>query len=180
MASCKNAISINAFSISLPEFNFYAFPPFSLIGAAIEKVRQEKCSEIMIIPWWKKQLLFPMMVSLLKYFPILFSPNLLTLPSKRSAKHPLYLEMKLLAVHLSGKTWKTQTFQWKLRCYRRFLLNNHLKSLRISLQAMVCLCKFKEHGSLYSRCKYSVVIHAWYVHNWLFVEWFLGSTQSIV
>ena len=33
---------------------------------------------------------------------------------------------------------------------------------------MVYLCKLKKHGSLYSRCKYSVVIHAWYVHKWLF------------
>ena len=47
-------------------------------------------------------------VSLLKYLPILFSPNLLTSPSKRLAKHPLYLEMKLLAVHLSGKLGKSK------------------------------------------------------------------------
>ena len=68
----------------------------------------------MIIPWWKTQFWFPMMVSLLKNFPILLPPNILTLPSKRSAKHPLYPKMKLLAVHLSGKASETKTFQEKL------------------------------------------------------------------
>ena len=48
-------------------------------------------------------------------FPDTFPPNILTLPSKRSAKHPLYSKMKLLAVHLSGKASETQTFQEKLR-----------------------------------------------------------------
>ena len=27
----------------------------------------------------------------------------------------------------------------------------------------------KGHRSLYSKCKYSVVIHAWYVHKWLLI-----------
>ena len=54
------------------------------------------------------------MVLLLKNFPILLPPNILTLPSKRSAKHPLCLKMKLLAIDLSGKASKTQTFQEKL------------------------------------------------------------------
>ena len=36
-----------------------------------------------------------------------------------------------------------------------------------TIQVMVCFCSFKKHGSLYSRCKYSVAIHAWHVHKWL-------------
>ena len=38
----RNATAIDPFSISWSELNFYAFPPFSLIGAAIAKLRQEK------------------------------------------------------------------------------------------------------------------------------------------
>ena len=34
----RNAIAIDAFSVSCSELNFYAFPPFNLIGAAIAKV----------------------------------------------------------------------------------------------------------------------------------------------
>ena len=61
-----------------------------------------------------------MMVSLLKNFPILLSPKILTLVSKRSAKHPLYPKMRLLAVHLSGKASETQTFQEKLQILSQF------------------------------------------------------------
>ena len=111
----SNAIAIDAFSISWSELNFYAFPPFSLIGAAIAKVRKEKCLGIMIILWWKTQFWFPMMISLLKIFPILLPPHILPLPSKRSAKHPHYPEMKPLVVHLSGKASETQIFKEKLR-----------------------------------------------------------------
>ena len=111
--SDRNAIAVDAFSISWSELNFYAFPPFSLIGAAMAKVRQEKCSGIMIIPWWKTQFWFPMMASLLKNFPIFLSPSIPTLTSKRSAKLSLYPKKKLLAIHLSGKDSETQTFQEK-------------------------------------------------------------------
>ena len=55
------------------------------------------------------------MVSLLKNFPILLPPNMLILPSKRSAKRPLHPKMKLLAVHLLGKASETQSFQEKLQ-----------------------------------------------------------------
>ena len=64
------SVAIVAFSISWSEMNFYAFPLFNLIGAAIAKFRKEECSGIMIITWWKTQFWFPMMVSLLKNFPI--------------------------------------------------------------------------------------------------------------
>ena len=49
----RNAIAIDAFSISWSELNFYLFLPFILIGVAIAKVRQEKCSGILILTWWK-------------------------------------------------------------------------------------------------------------------------------
>ena len=111
----RNAIAIDAFRVSWSELNFYGFPPFSLLGAAIAKVRKGKCLGIMIIPWWKTQFRFAMMVSLLKNFLILLPPNILTLPSKRSTKHPFYPKMKLLAVHLSGKAPETQIFQEKLQ-----------------------------------------------------------------
>ena len=88
----SNAIAIDAFTISWSELNFYAFAPISLIGAATAKVRQERCSAIMTIPWWKTRFWFPMLVSLLTNFPILLPPNILTLPSARSPKHPLCLK----------------------------------------------------------------------------------------
>ena len=66
----KNAMVVDAFSISWSELNFYAFPPFSLLGAAITKFRHKQCSGIMIMSWWTTQFWFPMMESLLRNFPI--------------------------------------------------------------------------------------------------------------
>ena len=107
----------------------------------------------MIKPWWKTQFWFPMMVSLLKNFPILLPPNILTLQSKRSAKHPLYPKMKLLAIHLSGKASETQTLQEKFQMLQQICEEQQPKSVRISSQTIVCLCKFKGHRSMYSRFK---------------------------
>ena len=62
----RNGIAIDSFSISCLKLNLYAFPPFSLIGAAVAKFRQEQFWGIIIIPWWKTQFWFAMMVPLLK------------------------------------------------------------------------------------------------------------------
>ena len=58
----RNAIAIDASSISWSELDFYAFPLFSIIRAAMAKVKQEKCLGIMILPWWKTQFWFRIMV----------------------------------------------------------------------------------------------------------------------
>ena len=42
----RNAVAIYTFSISWEELSFYAIPFFNLIGAAIAKIRQEKCLEV--------------------------------------------------------------------------------------------------------------------------------------
>ena len=55
----RNAMVVDAFSISWSELKFYSFPPFSLIGAALAKVRRQQCWWIMIIPWQKTQFWFP-------------------------------------------------------------------------------------------------------------------------
>ena len=96
----KNAYVIDAFSISWANLKFYAFLPFSLIGTSISKIRREMTVGIMIIPWWVTQFWFPMMVPLLQDFPVVLSPDVLTLPSNKALQHPLYPKMKLLAVQV--------------------------------------------------------------------------------
>ena len=77
--------------------------------------------------------------------------------------------MKLLAVHVSGKASETQTSQEKLhRCYRRFAENNHLTSVRISSQVMVCLYNFKAHRSLHSKCTALSFMHGIYINGCLY------------
>ena len=46
---------MDAFSIDWSEFNFYAFPPFSLIPRCLQKIQQDKGKSILIIPVWPTQ-----------------------------------------------------------------------------------------------------------------------------
>ena len=110
----KNAYAIDACSISWANLKFYAFPPVSLIGTSISKIRREMAAGIMIIPCWVTQFWFLMMVTLLQDFPVVLSPNVLTLPSSEGLQHPLYPKIKLLAVHLSARPSDTQNFHQKL------------------------------------------------------------------
>ena len=48
-----NAVANDAFSLSWENKTFYTFPPFSLIGATLVKIRRDQPPGIMIIPWWE-------------------------------------------------------------------------------------------------------------------------------
>ena len=70
---------------------------------------------VIIVNGWKP-LTIIIKRSILDVTAALDSPlNILSLPSKRSEKHPPYLKMKLFIVHLSGKTFETESFQDKLQ-----------------------------------------------------------------
>ena len=51
----QETFAIDAFSISWANTKFYAFPPFSLIGASISKIKREGASGVMIIRFWNTQ-----------------------------------------------------------------------------------------------------------------------------
>ena len=125
--------------MSWTNLNFYAFPPFSLIGAVLAKIRQEQGSGIMVIPWWKTQVWFPMMVKLLVNFPpVLLPPNILTLLWNKSMQHPLYPKMKLLAIQLSSRHSETQLFHQKLLI---------LPQIRGGRQPKVDINRYSDDGS---------------------------------
>ena len=111
----QQAFAIDAFSILWANIKFYAFLPFSLIGASITKIKQEGASGIMIIPLWNTKFWFPIMVSLLQDFPVILPQNILALPFNQDQQPPLYLKMKLLAVRLSSHSSDIQTFHQKLQ-----------------------------------------------------------------
>ena len=127
------------------------------------------------------------MVSLLKTFLILLPPNILTVPSKRSVKNPLYPKMKLLAFHFSGKASETQTFKVifqmlsqirgeqppkvdtnQFSCDGLFMPVQGTRN-QFSCDGLFMPASSRPVQQLYSSCKCSVVIHAWYVRKWLFI-----------
>lgn len=106
-----NSSLIDAFTTSWSTYYFYAFPPFSCITRALEKIIQEKALGIMVVPNWPSQPWFPIFQKLLLKKPILFepSPNLLLSPFRTS--HPLSKKLSLVAGILSGSLTKEEESQ---------------------------------------------------------------------
>ena len=110
------ALFIDAFSRSWSDFNSYIFPPFSLIGRVLQKIRAEKASAVVIVPMWPTQPWFPTFLGLLDRTPIQLPrlPNLMTLAFSTKL-HPLRQKLIMIAGHLSGKRAENMNFQETLQ-----------------------------------------------------------------
>ena len=50
-----DAEAIDAFSLNWRDLNFYAFPPFSVIPAVLDKIQKDKAEGIVVLPDWPTQ-----------------------------------------------------------------------------------------------------------------------------
>ena len=66
-----DSMSVDALSASWSNIKFYAYPPFSMVGAAISNIVQDQATGIMIIIYWTSQYWYPIMLSLLVKEPII-------------------------------------------------------------------------------------------------------------
>ena len=100
------AVAIDAFSLSWKELNFYAFPPFSVLGRALQKIQMEKATGILVVPDWPTQPWYPVVQRLLCKPPVRLQGRhrLLRLPSQPQAIHPLLQKrhLNLLVCKISG------------------------------------------------------------------------------
>nr|CAI5843424.1 unnamed protein product [Callosobruchus analis] len=105
-----DCIAVDAFTVNWHNYYFYAFPPFSLIGAVLQKIKNDKATGIVVIPYWPTQSWYPSFCDLLIEKPIFFTPrkNLLSSPFRQP--HPLYKTLSLVAEKLCGKRWRGGTF----------------------------------------------------------------------
>ena len=94
----------DAFSIDWTNKRFYAFPPFSLIGAALAKIRDNQACGIMIMPIRQD---FSLQVP--------STIKLLILTSNKQTIHPLLPKMRLLAFLASGKQFEAEKLQGRLQ-----------------------------------------------------------------
>ena len=102
------AVAVDAFSFNLRYLKFYAFPPFSVINAFLQRGREDKASGILIMPNWPTQAWFPQTIQMCVEPPITLHPakHLLQLPGKPEKLHPLRRTLTLLVCHLSGSNYK--------------------------------------------------------------------------
>ena len=91
----------------------YAFPPFSLVGRVVAKVRVEKVSMILITPAWQTQPWYGQLLGMSVQNPLLLPvfPTLLKDPQGNT--HPLVENnsLKLVAWRISGRTWQIKEYQ---------------------------------------------------------------------
>ena len=103
----------DAFSLNWHSLQFYAFPPFSIIGKVLEKIKQDEARGILIVPLWSTQTWFPIAMSIIVSRPILLKEkgDLLYLPGKREIVHPLHKHLNLLAILVSDRRSEVLSFQ---------------------------------------------------------------------
>ena len=93
----------------------YAFPPFHLIPAVINKILSSQCKIILIAPLWPDRQWYPELLRLLESHPVRLPviPNLLAqLNSRISHQNPGHLQLH--AWELSNNRFEINDFQVKL------------------------------------------------------------------
>ena len=92
-------------------FKGYAFPPFNLIPAVLNKVAQGKADIILVAPLWQAQPWWPLLLSLLVEQPVLIptTRHLLKDPSDPRRTHPTFPRLHPAVTHISGDSTK----QWE-------------------------------------------------------------------
>ena len=116
MEAMRHNYFVDAFSCSLSEEQFYAFPPFSLILRCLKEIEMEEGEGIIIVPAWPTQPWYPKLMSLLVETPRLLpvTRGTLFLPSRPSQPHPMEGKLKLIACKLSGNPLRSKAFLQKL------------------------------------------------------------------
>ena len=108
-------IDVDAFSLNWHSYNFYAFPPFSLIARCLQKICVGKASGIIVVPLWPTQTWFSSLLQILYQQPwiLLAKPALLQHPVKPNV-HPLHQKLHLLVCSVSRTPLHASNFQQTL------------------------------------------------------------------
>ena len=93
------ASAVNAFSFSWEDILWYAFPPFSCVSRAMQKIYMDRTSGILVVPNWPNQPWYSTLMDLTIDEPLLIpsSRDQLVLPNQPQLSHPLHSHLELLA-----------------------------------------------------------------------------------
>ena len=111
-----NAEFIDAFSVNWNKLNAYVFPPFSIIGRVLQKMKLEEADITLVAPIWTTQTWFPEILHSIVQdsYVIPKKKFLLYQTSDSQQKYPLQ-KMTLAVFRLSGKSSKAQAYQKTLQ-----------------------------------------------------------------
>ena len=108
------ALAIDALSMDWNHLHAYAFPPFILIPAVLEKIRQHQCRIVLIAPFWPQQQWFSellLLVSAPIRLPLI--PRLLT----QSKGRFVHQNLPILDLH----AWELSNNQSEIRNFHKTL-----------------------------------------------------------
>lgn len=97
------SISVDAFTFSWENLNFYAFPPFILLPRVLRKIIDDGATGTLVVPWWPSQPWFPLFSHLMISEPLILSPNYSLLSSPFRTCHPSWRSLSLGVAKLSGR-----------------------------------------------------------------------------
>ena len=109
------ALAIDALSMDWNHLHAYAFPPFILIPAVLEKICQHQCRIVLIAPFWPQQQWFSELLLLLVSAPICLPliPRLLT----QSKGRFVHQNLPILDLH----AWELSNNQSEIRNFHKTL-----------------------------------------------------------
>jgi len=111
-----HAQHIDAFTIEWSNEYSYIFPPFSMIGPILAKLREERARAILICPWWPTQPWVSTLASMLVATPRCFPLQRRTLTlAHDTTPHALVGRLTLLGCKLSGRPSESGAFRRMLR-----------------------------------------------------------------
>ena len=83
-------ITVNAFFMRWKEYYFYAYPPFNVIAACLQKIEQDQATGVLLVPIWQTQPWFTAFLHLLVDYPVLLPrSHYLLIQPHNHAFHPL-------------------------------------------------------------------------------------------
>lgn len=101
------AWQIEAFTFPWTQYFFYAFPSCNLILRTLEKIGNERAKSIIVVPNWKNQSWYPMLLELTIAKPMVFEPNEKLLFSVYRKKiHSRVSRLGLITTVVSGQPLK--------------------------------------------------------------------------
>ena len=105
-----NAFAVDAFTQNWNDIKGYAFPPLSLIGRILAKIKRDEASITVTVPCWQTQPWFPQFLRMVEHdtAPVLLKPHhkLLQVPGT-GQKHLLWKKLHLIVARFPGVSkWK--------------------------------------------------------------------------
>ncbi|KAJ8911216.1 hypothetical protein NQ315_014928, partial [Exocentrus adspersus] len=132
-----DSILVDAFTISWTDYNFYAFPPFSLINRVVNKIIKDRATGILVVPNWPTQPWYPQFMRLLIEKPITFLPSEDLLFFHFREKHPLFNKIPLVAEKLSGNDETLKQYSYCYKKWWKFCLQREYDPFNYNFNALL-------------------------------------------